>query len=281
MDAESALELMGGIARWKALHDVGVRAGELARAVAAGSVFRPGHGIYALQGIALEVTAAVRAGASLGCVSAAQSHGLWVHRQHGLHLSAPRSVLDVRYGRVHRLRQAYGPVVPLEVCLRQVMACLPLSEALVIAESAVVKSLVTVEDLHRLSAGRGSRRAGLVIEAINPGSESAPETLARHALQEAGYTVVSQRRIDGVGRVDLEVEGRLLLEIDGRAHHSDEQSFTEDRRRWNELTIKGLDLLVVPAKQVLAYPRSILVPVRRYFAERGDCHAATSAALAA
>ena len=43
----------------------------------------------------------------------------------------------------------------------------------------------------------------------------------------------------------------------------------------------GLDLLVVPAKQVLAYPRSILVPVRRYFAERGDTHAVASAVFAA
>ena len=272
---------MGGIARWKALNDMGVRAGELARAVAAGSVLRPGHGVYALPGIASELTVAVRAGASLGCVSAAQSHGLWVHRRHGLHLSAPRSVLGVRHARVHRLRQAYGPVVPVDACLRQVMACLPLPEALVIAESAVVKSLVTVEDLNRLSAGRGSNRAGRVIEAINPGSESAPETLARHALQEAGYTVVCQRRIDGVGRVDLEVDGRLLVEIDGRAHHSDEQSFSEDRRRWNELTIMGLDLLVLPAKQVLAYPRSILVPVRRYFTERSGAHAVAGAAFAA
>lgn len=280
VEAELALESLGGIARWKVLHNLGVRAGELSRAVAAGHVLRAGHGVYALQGVNSEVTAAVKAGASLGCVSAARFHGLWVHRQHGLHLSAPRSV-PVRYAEVHRLRQAYGPIVPVEVCLRQVMACLPPVEALVIAESAVVKGHLTVEELYRLSAGRGSKRARRVIEGINTASESAAETVARHTLQEAGYAVLCQQRVHGVGRVDLEVGGRLLLEIDGRAYHSDEQSFIEDRRRWNELTIMGRDLLVLPAKQVLAYPRSVLVPVRRYFAERSERHPVPSSALAA
>ena len=94
---------------------------------------------------------------------------------------------------------------------------------------------------------------------------SAPETLARQVLRTSGYKVVCQRRIEGVGRIDLEVEDSLLLEIDGKGYHSDEASFIEDRRRWNELTLLGRDLLVLPARDILDDPESVLRPVDRYF----------------
>ncbi|MGJ9404644.1 hypothetical protein [Arthrobacter sp. KK5.5] len=68
--------------------------------------------------------------------------------------------------------------------------------------------------------------------------------------------------------MDLEVDGTLLVEVDGRAYHSDEQSFTEDRRRWNELSIAGRSVLVLPAKPILWDPDSVLEPVGRYFAAR-------------
>jgi len=270
MEAELALAELGGLARWKALRGAGVQPRALKRAVQERAVLRVGHGIYALPGIAPEVTAAMLAGASLGCVSAAAVHGLWVWNRHGMHFSAPRSITVSSGTKVHRIRQGYTGVVPLEVCLRQVMACLPLAEALVITESALAKGLVTEQDLHRLTRGRGSKRAGEVLRAIRPGAESLAETLARHTLVTAGYEVVCQRRVAGVGRVDLEVNNRLLIEIDGRAYHSDAASFAEDRRRWNELTIRGLDLLVLPARYVLADPASVLVPVARYFQARAS-----------
>ncbi|MET1034786.1 MAG: type IV toxin-antitoxin system AbiEi family antitoxin domain-containing protein [Arthrobacter sp.] len=279
MDAEEALADAGGLARWKALAASGVQARQLRAAVAAGTVVRPGHGLYAVPGIAPELVTALSRGSSLGCVSAARFHGLWVHHRQGLHLSSPRGVRAPSNGRVHRLRQSHGPVVPLDVCLRQVLGCLPDREALVVAESAVVKGLVTLDDLEGLSAGRGSLRAAAVIARIDARAESVPETLARDVLRAAGYAVACQRRIRGVGRVDLEVDGALLIEIDGRTYHSDERSFAEDRRRWNELTIQGRDVLVLPAKPILMRPESVLEPVGRYFLGRASSAGATSVAV--
>ncbi|TJY71593.1 hypothetical protein E4J89_04935 [Arthrobacter sp. CAU 1506] len=270
MDPVMALRRQGGIARWRRLQDAGVTARRLKEAVEAGSVQRIRFGLYAILDVVAEIAQAKAIGASVGCFSAAAFHGLWVHRPYrGLHVSAPRSVAKPRYGKVHRTREAHGTVVPIDVCLRQVLSCFPLREALVIIESAVVQGHITVEDARRLSRGRGSKRADEVIEAIDPASMSVPETLARHVLRSSGYNVVCQRRIEGVGRIDLEVEGRLLLEIDGKNYHSDEASFTEDRRRWNELTLLGRDLLVLPAGDILDDPESILRPVSRYFAGRG------------
>jgi hypothetical protein len=264
-----ALREQGGIARWSRLLDAGVAPRKLKEAVAAGTIQRIRFGLYAVPDVVAEFAQAKAIGASVGCFSAAAFHGLWVHRPYrGLHLSAPRTVAMPRFGRVHRTRESYGSVVPMELCLRQVLSCLPQREALVVVESAVVQGKVTVEDVRRLSRGRGSKRADEVIDALDPASMSVPETLARHVLRTSGYNVICQRRIEGVGRIDLEVEDRLLLEIDGRAYHSDEASFIEDRRRWNELTLLGRDLLVLPARDILDDPESVLRPVGRYFAAR-------------
>ena len=55
--------------------------------------------------------------------------------------------------------------------------------------------------------------------------------------------VESQVWIEGVGRVDLVVDGWLVLEADGFAHHSDRASYREDRRRWNALVEAGYTVL--------------------------------------
>lgn len=269
MDPVEALRGQGGIARWRRLRDSGVTDRSLKDAVDAGTIHRIRFGLYAVPDVVAEFAWARAVGASVGCFSAAAFHGLWVHRPlRGLHVSAPRTVATPRAGKVHRTRESHGTVVPLDVCLRQVLSCLPQREALVVVESAVVQGLTTVDDLHRLSRGRGSKRADGVISAIDPASMSAVETLARHALRSAGYKVISQRRLDSVGRIDLEVEDSLLLEIDGKTYHSDEASFFNDRRRWNELTILGRDLLVLPARDILDDPDSVLKPVNRYFTAR-------------
>lgn len=267
MDPVMALREQGGIARWRRLRDSGVKARGMKEAVDAGTIQRIRFGLYAVPHVVAEYAQAQAIGASVGCFSAAAFHGLWVHRPYrGLHVSAPRTVAKPRFGKVHRTRESHGTVVPIDVCLRQVLNCLPLREALVVVESAVAQGRMTVEDVRRLSRGRGSKRADEVIDAIDPASMSVPETLARYVLRSSGYKVVCQRRIEGVGRIDLEVEDRLLLEIDGKAYHSDEASFIEDRRRWNELTLLGRDLLVLPARDILDDPESVLRPVDRYFA---------------
>src|SRR6185312_12581640 len=266
MDPVMALRQQGGVARWRRLRDSGVRARSMKEAVDAGTIHRIRFGLYAVPDVVAEYAQAQAVGASVGCFSAAAFHGLWVHRPYrGLHVSAPRTVAKPRFGKVHRTRESYGIVVPIDVCLRQVLTCLPPLEALVVVESAVVQGHVTVDEVRRLSRGRGSKRADEVIAAIDPASMSAPETLARQVLRSSGYKVVCQRRIAGVGRIDLEVEDSLLLEIDGKGYHSDEASFIEDRRRWNELTLLGRDLLVLPARDILDDPESVLRPVDRYF----------------
>ena len=170
MDPVMALRQQGGVARWRRLRDSGVRARSMKEAVDAGTIHRIRFGLYAVPDVVAEYAQAQAVGASVGCFSAAAFHGLWVHRPYrGLHVSAPRTVAKPRFGKVHRTRESYGIVVPINVCLRQVLTCLPLHEALVVVESAVVQGHVTVDEVRRLSRGRGSKRADEVIAAIDPG----------------------------------------------------------------------------------------------------------------
>ena len=53
---------------------------------------------------------------------------------------------------------------------------------------------------------------------MDRGAESMLETLARTYFRQAGISVETQVHIDGVGYVDLLLEGRLIVELDGRHH---------------------------------------------------------------
>jgi very-short-patch-repair endonuclease len=64
--------------------------------------------------------------------------------------------------------------------------------------------------------------------------------------------VESQVHIDGVGYVDLLLEGRLIVELDGR-HHGEWAQVKKDQRRNNRSVVQGYTVLryyyddVVPA----------------------------------
>jgi len=65
------------------------------------------------------------------------------------------------------------------------------------------------------------------------------ETRARVALRAAGLLVEPQVHLPGVGRVDLVVEGLLVVETDGRATHTLSEAFDVDRRRDRAALLAG------------------------------------------
>nr|WP_255633103.1 DUF559 domain-containing protein [Demequina sp. TTPB684] len=70
-------------------------------------------------------------------------------------------------------------------------------------------------------------------------SESLLETRTRVALRAAGLQVQPQVTIPGVGRVDLLVEGKVVVETDGRATHALTAAFDADRRRDRSALLAG------------------------------------------
>lgn len=258
---------LGGVARWVQLRQAGVGWAALADDVGTGRLVRPARGIYAVPWVEEWQVAAARWRASLACVSAAAHYGLHVwHAPTALHLSSPVNTRPADGTVVlHRARAAYPAVVPPLRAMLEVAQCLPAREALVVVESAVARRLVTRADLLG-QTGRGSARLRSVALRVDPQAQSPAETLARDALLRAGYRVRSQVPVPGVGHVDLEVEGMLLVEIDGRTHHSEAAAFEQDRRRGNAAAVGRRFVLRVPARWVLERPESVVDEVRRWFA---------------
>lgn len=62
-------------------------------------------------------------------------------------------------------------------------------------------------------------------------AESGTETKVRLFFQLRSVPVRAQVQIPGVGRVDLLVGRRWIVECDSRAHHTGEEQYEKDRRR--------------------------------------------------
>jgi very-short-patch-repair endonuclease len=73
--------------------------------------------------------------------------------------------------------------------------------------------------------------------------------------------VQTQVYLDGVGRVDLLVEGVLVVELDGFEHHSDRAHYRNDRRRANALTCMGLRLVRFTYEDVVHKPNWVVACV--------------------
>lgn len=126
---------------------------------------------------------------------------------------------------------------PLVAIDRAALCTTPL-EQLVIVDSALRSGSVDRRELEWLATGSVKRRKWLRANA-HPGADSVGETVARVALAAAGLKPVPQARRDDVGRVDLEVAGRVVVEVDGFDAHSKFKAFQEDRRRDRVVALGG------------------------------------------
>ena len=84
-------------------------------------------------------------------------------------------------------------------------------------------------------------------------SRSPLETLARLDLEAAGLSFEDGVDVEGVGEVDLVVEGRIVVELDGYTYHCDEYQFTLDRWRDRRLIAHGYLPLRFTRKEVYAH----------------------------
>src|SRR5690606_18563569 len=101
-----------------------------------------------------------------------------------------------------------GPrIAPPDVVLAHAVACLPFVEAVALVDGALHDGIVRHEDLVARRPRTGWLDFERVLRACDGRSQSVPETFMRIGLQAAGLAVEPQVMIDGVGHVDLLVEG--------------------------------------------------------------------------
>lgn len=202
---------------------------------------------YALPGANDEVVRAVRSGGVLGCVSALVFRGAWQPNENRIHVYRTQKG---RRGSTNGLgwcpvgtRVALDvAVAPIDLATQQVLRCGSDRDALVLMESLVNRRHVGREEAVRLLGSKLGARLRA--------AESGTETMVRYGLEERGIPVRSQVTIRGIGRVDLLVGDRLVIEVDSRQHHHNEKAYHSDRRRDQQLLAQGYLVVRVTWEQV-------------------------------
>lgn len=148
----------------------------------------------------------------------------------------------------------------------------PLREAVVVADSALRKGLVTIEELVAgLSLPPGSRYAARlrrVLALVDPASGSVLESVLRVLFVLNGLHPLTQVTLHGrdgyrIGTVDFWFRAaRLIVECDGRRWHDPDDARDRDRVRDNETTRIGCHTLRFTWDDVLRRPGYVLSTVR-------------------
>ena len=186
----------------------------------------------------------------LGGESALRSYGVWVSHDTGLCIATTRTAsrrlpLNDRQYRVWREfgESGHGEHATWRVGVVEALAqALPritdTPHAVATLDSALHLGQVSPAELQQLMQ-RMPRRIRRLRRQLDAAAESGLETLLRLAIIEEGWRVESQVRIDGVGRVDLLVDGWLVIEADGSKWHDGHEAIERDRKRNAALVLRG------------------------------------------
>lgn len=263
---------------------------QLRQAVQRGEVLRPRQGWYCSAHLDPSIVQALRVGGRLGCASAARHHGLWT-RGIRLHVDVPPGSARLRDPRNARRRMGRRRVALLNVHWGDVrgdgdrlavdvlsallgMAMCESPELVVAAvDSALRRGLMTANGWSTAIEPL-PRRLRRLLARVDARSESITESVARFRLQALGINTRRQVKIRGVGFVDLLIGDALVIELDGREWHNDEDRFEKDRRRDALLSIRGYRVLRFSYKQVFERWSEVRAAIEASIA-RDDHHRAT------
>lgn len=137
-----------------------------------------------------------------------------------LHRTAPETV-DTAIG---------SGIAPAITMLEHTFRSLPPEHALAVLDSALHHRFLRDTDLPALAARLPVRLRPIVLSADGR-ADSGIETIARYLLRLIGLQVTVHPILDGIGEVDLLVEGRLIIELDGKEWHDQDEAFERDRHR--------------------------------------------------
>jgi very-short-patch-repair endonuclease len=119
---------------------------------------------------------------------------------------------------------------------------------------------MSVQFLKERLPGRRNGKARQVLGWVDRGAESLLETLARTTFRQAGIHVDAQVYIEGVGYVDLLLEGWLVVELDGR-QHGEWAQVRKDHQRNNRSVVQGYTVLRYYYADVVHRPEQMLAEV--------------------
>jgi very-short-patch-repair endonuclease len=223
--------------------------------VAAGALRRLRPGWYATPTADADVARAVAAGGVASCITALSALGVWAPSDHRVHVRRTRRLrakqlaglvaCDVPHARTTPADRAVDGVLD---ALSAAAGCLTSEMLTVVIDSALHQGLTTRDALDELwlHAPRRVRRA---LAAADRRAESGTETLVRVRMAARGIHLSPQVSI-GDKRVDL-LLGRLIIEVDSKAWHLDEEAYERDRARDRQLAALGYHVVRLTYAQVM------------------------------
>lgn len=195
---------------------------------------------------------------------AAAHKGIRVHRTRTLHADDVTNISGIPVTTVARTLVDLAAVVPLD----------HLAKAIKEAENQrKLDSTAIQASLHRTRTRRGPGHAALK-QALSEHASLAT-TLTRSIL-EAGFQRLIQQHGLPKPHTNVHIEGmevdacwlqaRLVVELDGWAHHSNRQAFQRDRERDVRLQLAGYRVLRFTHHDVTRHPLHVAVAVRQALA---------------
>ncbi|WP_102194333.1 endonuclease domain-containing protein [Microbacterium aurantiacum] len=243
---------LGGIARGTQLQKFGCSRKAIATAARTGSIIRIRQGTFALPTADAEVVAAATHGGALTCTSALRAHGVWMLPPG----ENDRGVAHVWMGGAGRQHPHegcacavhYSPgraglgIAPVAAALIHAYRCLTAETFFAAYESAWNKRLIGAYDRARIRREL-PQSAGWLLDLARHDSASGLESLLRLRLHLLGIRLDCQVEIEGVGRVDFVVGGRVILEADGKENHDNPTKRHRDLMRDAAASARGFETL--------------------------------------
>lgn len=256
IDPAHAITQLGGAASGSQLHQIGISRATLARHVAKGKIERIRSGVFAVPRLAPSVREAIAHGGALTCTSALRSHGVWVlHEGTEPHIWMGASGKARAHANCSCVSHYYRGDPPLgkasiEKALLHLHRCQ--------GEEAFFAAFESAWRLRLLSrAARSRLRAALpasarwMIDIARPDADSGLESLLRIRLHILGIRLDCQVVIDGVGKVDFVIGGRLILEADGKENHDGATMRHKDLVRDAAASARGYETLRFDYAQII------------------------------
>ena len=270
-DVPTLIGMLGGLAHRRELLRAGVTRRQIEASWAAGEIMRVRHGLYGLDSLPAAVIRAARSGGTLSGATSLAVRGAW-------QTPSPRLVVSVAHN-AQDLRDPDDAGSRLDpdrddvVVLRDGDRFDPRTERLLASPSrAAAQVLVTerpeyaaaiidsamrlpfrqrpdLDAVMRHVARRRSRTGDVV--SIDPRAEAGTESVARVRLLREGITAEPQVWVDEAIRVDLLIDGWLVVECVSVGHHSSPADYKRDRARILRLMTLGYVVVEATYEQIL------------------------------
>lgn len=250
--------LRGGVSSTAELRVLGYTAREIAHAAEGGDLLRVTRGVFALPQLDPLELAALRAGGRLTGAAGARRHGIWAPHHQVIDVAVepharsprPQSGVHLRIDWSARREPGTRSLVGPAGCLIRLCHVEDTRSAFAALESALHAGCLTLQERERVVASAPRRLRRFLARAV-AASESGGESLLTIGLIRAGIPFTQQVDVPGVGRVDVIIGRRLVVEIDGAQFHTGREAFERDRRRDALLVARGYRVLRFSYRQVL------------------------------